>query len=440
MNKPQDNDLVSKLGKLLEAGDKDSLNLVYSVFESLTDTDQPKTNNTQQALQTFLYQRIPYFIELLKPPVPNNLIGHIGFLVKNIEFKDDYKRLFNFPKLPRYFEANPHTKPRLYLRLLHNNKEPFIISPNSEEKRPGYFHIAHFCKLPKIPKDQPITEKLVNQDGEVIVNDTLLEPFALSEKEKYFLLSEPNLREQVPYKVIISQLEGSSQSNLFQWFVVESVSLSDGCKIMIQHAGTPFKCQLTREQYLESPFHMCPACHMAYTTPELSFILDDSQPFSKLNLYHSSMTTQQAAQNLQNQQTYQQQSMFPQQSPIQYSNSPIQPVPQNIPCPCAQQGFPPNQNIPCPACAQLAQQYIQQTQQYSVGAKPETNQAMNIPQQQEQVQQQQQVEQQEQYQQLPQYSPPEDVNGQSYDVQDNQTNDQWNDDNDFDDLDTSFDF
>ena len=297
-----DNDLIIKLEKLLNAANEDSRFLVCKVFESLVnpnDVDDKSTILLSQ--QNFLFQRIPLFIQILKPPVPNNLIGHIGFLVKNILFKEDYKRLFHYPKLPAYFITNPHTKPRMYLRILHNNRDPFLIIPNANEKKPEYFHIGHFCKLPKLPKDKPITEKLVNQDGEVIVNDNLLQPFALSEKDKYFLLTEPSASQITPYSVIISELEQETTANLFQWFIIQSVTLSDGCKIMIQHAGTPYKCQMTKEQFVESQFHVCPLCQLSYTTPELSFLMDDAMPSGSSNLYHSSITTHQQQMNLMNQ-------------------------------------------------------------------------------------------------------------------------------------------
>ena len=446
MNKPQENDLVSKLGKLLEVGDKDSLLLVFSVFESLTDTNQPKTNNTKKALEIFLYERIPQFIEILKPPVPNNLIGHIGFLVKNIEFKNDYKRLFNYPKLPRYFEANPLTKPRLYLRILHNNREPFTITPNEEEKRPGYFHLGHFCKLPKLPKNEPLTEKLVNQDGEVIIDGNLLEPFALSEIDKYFLLTEPSVELKNPYQLTISNLDTSAQSNLFQWFVVQSVSLSDGCKIMIQHQGTPFKCQLSKDQFLESQFHVCPLCQVKYTTPELSFLFDDDQTSNTLNLYHSTVSTEQAAQNLQNQQMYQQQFIPTQQSPVQGMASPAQSISPMMPAGQYPQGqiggFNQQQNMQYQQMQMQPQQqqYIQQQMgQMPMATNPYQSQATNDPKLQ-QLQQQQQPQQQQQYQDInmQQYSPPEDHNA-HYTIQDNQTN-YWVEDNDFDNMDSNFDF
>ena len=258
-------EIMKTLSNLLLKLDEETAILVCNIFESL---DIEGSTNSAKSKDIFLRQKIPEFLKILKIPSPSSIIRKIGFIVSRVCTTDCFKRIFKFPYLPAYFVSNTFSRPRMYIRILHNNNEPFTIRPLKDEIRNGYFYIGQFCKLPQIQKDAEI-KKLTNMNGNVKVNGEEIEPFEI--KGEYYFLCSKNSQSD-PFEITINQVPVEGSISLFQWFILSSCSMSDGFKIMIQHSGTPYNCCVSVSDILNMPKHICPKCNTLYTKDEICFV------------------------------------------------------------------------------------------------------------------------------------------------------------------------
>ena len=270
----QDSKVLDLLDHLISAFGDVEKTILFRTFESLDDYDNEKSPDLKKCHQNFKRNLDQFRMEF---PKQKPLFRNIGYVAQRIGRNEQFRNMFDRPKLPPFLQYNKETHTRIYILIKHYQADMIIVRPQPEEVNKNMMlFIGYFFTF--ATKNNESTLEI--QDAVVWQNGMKLEPIVWKNEEKPFpiyILSDLGNNESFQFKLALNE-SFSQPKTLFSWFCVQQVSFHPACRISINHQNNN-SCQVNPNFFCKIR-NICPTCSKSYSNKEvlISGGMPQSQP------------------------------------------------------------------------------------------------------------------------------------------------------------------
>lgn len=287
-----DQSVMDKLKKLVSSiNDKARQKALFRLFEALNDPDD-ESNFDAKLSEQKLWSNLINFRKLY--PMQKPLFKNIGYVAQKIKQDQFFFQNIDQPELPPPFKAKSGANARIFILVLHQEKEITLKPQNIDHT--DCFLVAKFFELkptqqpnqanqnrqvknPMIPNQPPQqphpnpghpnqnpqnSAEIVAKDGNVTVDGQQIDPITIG-GQKYYILAKAPCNQ-----VIKIRFSPQNTNTIFNWLSVQYAQINPEYHAKISHSPADC-CIIDSYSVVDKNTYDCPQCHKKYKNSMVSF-------------------------------------------------------------------------------------------------------------------------------------------------------------------------